>query len=144
MRASSCAAALAAALAAGPAAADTVIALRTLRAQTLIEPADVGLEPGIVSGAANRLEDVIGREARVAIYKGRPVLDGDTTAPTLVERNQVVPLLFVAGPLVIAAEGRALERGGRGDQIRIMNTASRTTVTGMVMADGSVAVRSTR
>lgn len=131
-------------LVAGPAAADTVIALRTLRAQTVIGPADVGLEPGTVSGAASRPSDVIGREARVAIYKGRPVLDGDTTAPTLVDRNQIVPLLFVAGPLVIAAEGRALDRGGQGDQIRIMNTVSRTTVTGMVLADGSVAVRSTR
>lgn len=133
-----------AALAAGPAGADTVVALRTLRAQAVIGPADVGLEPGTVSGAASRVEDVIGREARVAIYKDRPVLDSDTAAPTLIQRNQVVPLIFMAGPLVIAAEGRALERGGEGDQIRIMNTASRTTVTGLVMADGSAAVRSTR
>lgn len=133
-----------AALAAGPAGADTVVALRTLRAQAVIGPADVGLEPGTVSGAASRVDDVIGRETRVAIYKGRPVLDGDTAAPTLVQRNQVVPLTFMAGPLVIAAEGRALERGGAGDQIRIMNTASRTTVTGLVTADGSVAVKSTR
>lgn len=133
-----------AALVAGPAGADTVVALRTLRAQSVISPADVALEPGSVSGAASRLEDVIGREARVALYKDRPILDGDTAAPTLVQRNQLVPLIFMAGPLVIAAEGRAMERGGAGDQIRIMNTTSRTTVTGLVLADGSVAVRSTR
>lgn len=133
-----------AALAAGPVAADTVVALRTLRAQSVISEGDVGLEPGNVSGAAETLDEVIGREARVALYKDRPVLVGDTTAPALVDRNQIVPFLFVAGPLVIAAEGRALERGGEGDLIRIMNTASRTTVTGMVMADGSVAVGATR
>ena len=133
-----------AALAAGPAAADTVVALRTLRAQTVIGQGDVGLEPGNVSGAAERLDEVIGREARVALYKDRPVLVGDTAAPALIDRNQIVPFLFVAGPLVIAAEGRALERGGEGDLIRIMNTTSRTTVNGMVMADGSVAVGATR
>lgn len=133
-----------AALAAGPVAADTVIALRTIRPKVVIGPADVGLGPGVISGAASRLEDVIGRQTRVAIYKDAPILDGDTTAPTLVERNQLVPIVFLAGPLVIAAEGRALEPGGQGDRIRIMNTSSRATVTGLVMADGSVTVRATR
>lgn len=129
---------------AGPAAADTVVALRSLQARTVIGAGDVTLSPGTVAGAATRVEDVIGRETLVAVFKDRPVFAQNAGAPTLVERNQIVPLVFTSGTLVISAEGRALGRGGEGDLIRIMNTASRATVTGMVMSDGSVSVKATR
>lgn len=129
---------------AGPAAADTVVALRSLQARTVIGAGDVTLSPGTVAGAATRVEDVIGRETLVAVFKDRPVFVRNAGAPTLVERNQIVPLVFTSGTLVISAEGRALGRGGEGDLIRIMNTASRATVTGMVMSDGSVSVKATR
>ncbi|HQU69671.1 MAG TPA: flagellar basal body P-ring formation chaperone FlgA [Albidovulum sp.] len=129
---------------AGPAAADTVVALRSLQARTVIGAGDVALKSGTVAGAATRLEDVIGREMLVAVFKDRPVFVRNAGAPTLVERNQIVPLVFTLGTLVISAEGRALGRGGEGDLIRIMNTASRATVTGLVMPDGSVSVKATR
>lgn len=126
-------------LAAGQAAAaDTVVATRALRPQTVIAAADVTLAPGAVPGAAERLEEVIGRETKVALYKDRPVLTGEIGAPTLIARNQIVPLVFAAGALTISTEGRALERGGAGDSIRILNMASRTTVRGRIRADGSV------
>ncbi len=131
-------------LLADAAGADTVFAVRNLPAQTLIGPADVFVQPLDVPGAETRLDDVIGREARMTIYKDRPVLVAATGAPTIVQRNQVVPLLFSAGALVISAEGRALDRGGVGDDIRIMNTTSRTTVRGTVQPDGAVMVGSAR
>lgn len=124
-----------------PVGADTVTALRNLRAQTLISVGDVLIAPGAVAGAASRPEDVIGLETRVAIYKGRPILLQEIGAPTIVERNQIVPLKFSAGALAISAEGRALDRGGAGDSIRVMNTTSRTTVSGVIRADGTVSVQ---
>lgn len=131
-------------LLADAAGADTVFAVRNLPAQTVIGPADVFVQPLDVPGAETRLDDVIGREARMTIYKDRPVLVAATGAPTIVQRNQVVPLLFSVGALLISAEGRALDRGGAGDDIRIMNTTSRTTVRGTVQPDGSVTVGSAR
>ena len=131
-------------LLADAAGADTVFAVRNLPAQTVIGPADVFVQPLDVPGAETRLDDVIGREARMTIYKDRPVLVAATGAPTIVQRNQVVPLLFSVVALVISAEGRALDRGGAGDDIRIMNTTSRTTVRGTVQPDGSVTVGSAR
>lgn len=128
-------------LVAQPAVADTVTALRNLRAQTLISADDVLIAPGAVAGAASRPEDAIGLETRVAIYKGRPILLQEIGAPTIVQRNQIVPLRFSAGALAISAEGRALDRGGAGDTIRVMNTTSRTTVSGVILADGSVSVQ---
>jgi flagellar L-ring protein precursor FlgH len=128
-------------LAALPAGADTVTALHTLRAQTVISAEDVLIAPGTVAGAASRVEDVIGLETRVAIYKGRPILLQQIGAAKIVERNQIVPLRFSAGALAISAEGRALDRGGAGDVIRVMNTTSRTTVSGVILADGTVSVQ---
>jgi flagella basal body P-ring formation protein FlgA len=129
-------------LVAHPVGADTVVALRNLRAQTLISAADIMVEPGMVAGAAKALEGVIGLETRVAIYRGRPILTGEIGAPTIVERNQIVPLKFSIGALTISAEGRALDRGGAGDSVRVMNTTSRTTVSGVILADGTVSVLS--
>jgi flagellar basal body P-ring formation protein FlgA len=127
-------------LLAQPACADTVVALRNLRAQTLITAADIMIEPGTVAGAALAPEEVIGLETRVTIYKGRPIRPQEIGSPTMVERNQIVPLKFSIGALAISAEGRALDRGGVGDSVRVMNTSSRTTVSGVILADGTVSV----
>lgn len=127
-------------LAALPARADTVIAARTIRAQTLIGPLDVKLTEGDVDGAYTDLDQVIGSEARVALYAGRPVRSGEVGPPAVVERNQLVSLIYRGGGLVILAEGRALGRAGTGERLKVMNLESRQTITGQVQGDGSVAV----
>lgn len=125
---------------AAPAAAETLVAVRTLRAQTILTPDDLSVVAGVVPGTASDPTEVIGLETRVAIYQGRPIRPADLGPPAIVDRNQSVVLSYVAGPLTITAEGRALGRGGVGDRIKVMNVASRTTVTGIVAADGSVRV----
>lgn len=127
-----------------PVSAETLLAARTLRAQTILTPDDLTVATGTVPGTATDLAEVIGLETRVAIYQGRPIRPADLGPPAIVERNQIVVLSYVAGPLTIIAEARALGRGGPGDSIRVMNTASRTTVSGIVAADGSVRVMGDR
>lgn len=124
-----------------PAMADTVVPVRTIRAQSIISVADVVLKTGVVSDGFSQIEDVIGQEARVALYPGRIIGLSDIGPPALVQRNQIVRVIFRTNGLQITAEGRALERGGVGDQVRIMNTSSRATLFGQVQADGSVFVR---
>jgi len=123
-----------------PAFADTVIATRTIRAQTLIEPGDVALVAAEVPGALTDTALAIGQEARVVLYAGRPIRGGDLGPAAVIERNQTVTLQYSVGGLAIATEGRALGRGGPGDVIRVMNLASRSTVSGRVQPDGTVAV----
>jgi flagella basal body P-ring formation protein FlgA len=127
-----------------PVSAETLVAARTLRAQTIVAADDLNVAAGTVPGTATDPAEVIGLETRVAIYQGRPIRPADLGPPAIVERNQMVVLSYVAGPLTIVAEGRALGRGGAGDSIRVMNTASRTTVWGIVAADGSVRVTGDR
>ncbi|RID90952.1 flagella basal body P-ring formation protein FlgA [Gemmobacter lutimaris] len=126
------------ALAPLPALADTLVTTRTIRAQEVLTEADVALVPGGM-GFDDPLQ-VIGMEARVAIYANRPIRPADIGPPALIDRNQVVTVGFSSGPLRILTEGRALERAGLGEPVRVMNLASRTTVTGRVRADGIVIV----
>ena len=120
--------------------AEMLVAARTIRAQALIGPADLARAEGTMPEAFADPAAVLGQEARVAIYAGRPILAGDIGPPALVERNQTVTLVYSRGALTILAEGRSLGRGGAGDSLRAMNIASRTTVTGRVADDGTVHV----
>ena len=120
-----------------PAAADTVVAARTIRAQTLIMPEDLLIRDRSIPGGIEDPAQIIGMEARVALYAGRPILPGDLGFPAVVERNQIISLYYERSGLVISTEGRALDRAGPGDLIRVMNISSRSTVTARIGADGA-------
>ncbi len=124
----------------GAAIADVVTPTRTLRPGALITVTDLTIRDGDHPGAFDRVSDVVGQEARVALYAGRPIAFEAIGPPAIVNRNQIVPLLFAATGLTITTEGRAMERGGVGDRIRIMNLQSRATLFGLVLADGSIKV----
>ena len=120
--------------------ADTLVASRTIPAQTLIGPDDLVLKPIDVSGGTDDPLLLIGMETRTSLYAGRPVRPADVGAPALIERNQIIPLIYDIGGLRIATEGRALGRAGEGEAIRVMNLSSRATVTAWVSADGGAYV----
>lgn len=121
--------------------ADVVTPTRTLRPGTLITAADLTIKGGEHPGMFDRMSDVTGQEARVALYAGRPIPFEAIGPPALINRNEIVSLHFQAAGLTISTEGRALERGGIGDRVRIMNLSSRATLFGFVQADGSIKVK---
>lgn len=123
-----------------PALADTVVATRTIRAQSILTAQDLVLKDEESPGAATSLDQVIGKETRVALYAGTPIHQGDVGPPAVVERNQIVRLIFERDGLRIVADGRSLSRARPGERIRVMNMSSRATVTGRVGADGRVTV----
>lgn len=125
---------------AAPAAADTVVAAKNLRPGMIVSAMDVKLVEAEIPGGFQLLEDVIGQEARVVLYAGRPVLPNDIGPPALIDRNQIVTLVYTAGSMTILAEGRSLGRGAVGDRVRVMNLSSRTTITGSVSPNGDVIV----
>jgi len=127
-------------LSAVAASADIVVPTRTIRPQTMITAADVQTIAGTRLDVFDNPLAVVGQEARVALYAGRPIRFDDIGPPALVDRNQIVQLQYHGEQLVIRTEGRALERGGIGDRVRIMNLNSRATLFGLVQADGSVRV----
>lgn len=124
-----------------PAIADTVVPARTIRANAIITGTDVTLVSNTKSNGYGRIADVVGQEARVVLYPGRPILIDDIGPPAIITRNQVVSVHFFGNGLSIVTEGRALERGAIGDRVRIMNLSSRATLFGQVQEDGTIQVK---
>lgn len=120
--------------------AETVIAARNIRSKTIITQADIKLASGNLQNGFNSITDVIGQETRVILYAGRPILHADIGPPALVERNQIVTLAYMAGPIAILTEGRSLGRAGVGESLRVLNLSSRASITGIVQPDGTVTV----
>jgi len=122
----------------------TLVATRLIRAAEVIDVGDVILQDGTIVGAATTADQAIGLETRVAIYPGRPVRLSELGPAAVVERNDMVQVMYRRGPLTIVTEGRALGRGAIGDQISVMNLASRQSVQGKVLHSGVVEVGAQR
>lgn len=134
---------LVALLAAGSVLAQSVQPVRAIRAQTVLAAEDLTLAEAAVPGAVGAIELAVGLETKVALYPGRPILESQLGAPALVERNAMVRMIYAEGPLRIVTGGRALDRAAAGEPVRVMNLASRQTVTGTVAPDGSIEVGQT-
>ncbi|MFT3974268.1 MAG: flagellar basal body P-ring formation chaperone FlgA [Amaricoccus sp.] len=118
----------------------SVTVVRALRSQSVIEADDLAVTPGGTPGGIDSVEAAVGMEAKVALYPGRPILASQIGTPALVERNALVKISYMKGPLSIITEGRALDRAAVGEAVRVMNLQSKQTVTGTVTPDGSVEV----
>ncbi|WP_170336753.1 flagellar basal body P-ring formation chaperone FlgA [Ruegeria arenilitoris] len=120
--------------------ADIVVSVRTIRAKEVILASDLEIKSIAVEGAVADPGILVGKEARVALYPGRPIRAADVGPPAIVDRNDLVTLVFGRATLSITAEGRALGRGAVGERIRVMNLSSRTTITGRIRPDGQIEV----
>lgn len=115
-----------------------VTAVKTLPVGTVIEAEHLQIGPDDQDQSLAAM--LIGKEVRLTVYQGRPVSPANVGAPTLVDRNQIVPIRYRAGGLVIETEARALGRGSAGETIRAMNLTSRNTVNAIVNPDGTLRV----
>lgn len=119
-----------------------LVATRPLRPGTVIGVGDVAVvDRAAPPGALTDPAQAIGLETKVSVYPGRPISAGALGAPTLVRRNDIVRISFKLGALSIAAEGRALDDGGLGQRVRVMNLDSRQTVFGVVAGPAEVVVK---
>lgn len=121
-----------------PLLADSLVANRLIKAGQIIQDGDLARVEAQIPGALQAPDQVVGLEARVTIYPGRPLLPNSVGPPTVIARNQIVTLAFMLNGLSIMTEGRALAAGATGDTIRVINLASRNTVVGRIMPDGTV------
>lgn len=123
-----------------------IVATRRLARGETIGPDDVRLvqirSERLRPGVATSLDQVIGQETRRPLGPDLPVMAHDVAAPVLIARNSLVMLLLDSPGLTLAAQGRALENGARGETIPVMNLASRSIVEGVAIDAGRVRVAS--
>lgn len=132
---------LVAIFAAGPVFSESVVATRTIRAQTILTGQDLAVQPVQIVGAYTDPALLVGMETRATLYAGRPVRPGDIGPPAIIDRNQIIILVYATSNLTITTEARAMGRGGVGDRLRVLNVSSRMTVEGVIRPDGSVLVQ---
>ena len=129
-----------AAPAALPAWPGSVTVEQPVRAGATLERSDLAVGDARIADGFADPRALEGLEARVNLYPGRPIRRVEVGAPTVIERNALVPLVFARGGLTITLEGRALQSAGDGETLRVMNLSSRSTVTGVATAAGAVLV----
>ncbi len=74
------------------------------------------------------------------LLPGRTIQLSSLRAAYAVKRGQTVRLVVNVGNMTISAAGAPLDNAAIGDLIRVRNVDSGVTVSGTVMADGSVQV----
>jgi len=84
----------------------------------------------------------VGLSARRAMASGQMLRQADLMKPELVQRNEVVTLIFEMPGIMLTSRGKALESGTEGDVISIVNAQSKRTVQGTVTGAGTVTVAS--
>lgn len=87
-------------------------------------------------------QSLIGQTVRRPLQPGQPLRMNDIKAPVVVEKGSMVKMTITAGALTLTASGRAMEDGGNGDTIRVMNTKSKQSVEAQVLRPGLVKVMS--
>jgi len=85
----------------GTAFAEVLVPVRTIPAQSIIAAEDLTYKETSIDGGLRDPGDLIGLEARVALFPGRPIRLSDVGPPAIVERNEVVQLVFENAGLMI-------------------------------------------
>lgn len=86
------------------------------------------------------LADIIGKAARQQIRAGSIANANQFQMPHIVNRSDLVTILFKAGSLTLTIKGKAMSAGARGDTIAVQNTQTSRIVRGTVKGPGLIQV----
>ncbi|WP_319533468.1 flagellar basal body P-ring formation chaperone FlgA [uncultured Cohaesibacter sp.] len=122
----------------------TPILTRNMRAGEVMTESDVTLTPLPLRQAEQakpaRIDDVLGKAATQPLRAGIIVNSSYFTEPDIVDRSEVVTIIFKAGNLTLSMRGKALAPGSKGDIISVQNTQTNKIIRGEVTAPGIVQI----
>lgn len=85
-------------------------------------------------------EEIIGMTPRRVLDSGKPLRGLELERPQLVGRGDTITITYHDGPMILTAQGKAMQGGARGDMIRVVNTSSNRTVEAFVEGEYLVTV----
>ena len=83
----------------------------------------------------------VGQEVKRRISAGAPLYQRDIGAPNLVHASQPVRVFWRQEGIQLELEGRALESGPAGAEVRISNARTGRTIRAFVVAEGTAEIR---
>ena len=121
-----------------------VVANRRLSPGDVIAPADVRIAQlparNLGSSVASETAQVVGQSPKRTVVVGQPISTSDVGPPVLVSKGATVVMVVESPGISIAAQGIALDAGGRDDLIQVMNPLSRAVVEARVAGPGRTVI----
>lgn len=120
-------------------------AKRDLKAGQILTRDDIVLKTVSADSARRRfvpaqIDDLIGKEIKRGVRAGNAIDSGDVQTQVMVAKGKIVTLTFSKAGIMLSTKGKALENGGLGDTVRVMNAQSKNIVEGTVTAPETVFV----
>lgn len=117
---------------------DAVTRGQLIRAENItMQPVDASR---VFASTITSADVLAGQQANRNLAAGQPINKLHVEVAPTVRRNSSVTLRFVRGGVELVSQGQALEDGTVGQAVRVLNPATRTTLTGRVAEDGTVDV----
>ena len=121
----------------------TIPVLKTSTRQgTIIDSYDIEMveirESALKSNIIIDADTLLGMTPRKTILPGTPIRSAQIQQPQIVSKGALVTMIHRNGPLLLTAEGKALQGGAQGDTIRVVNTNSNKTVRAKIHGDNEV------
>jgi flagella basal body P-ring formation protein FlgA len=88
------------------------------------------------------LDQVVGMAARRGLSDDTILRDNDLEKAKIIDRNEMVLIVYETPLITVTTRGKALESGAIGDAIDVLNLQSKHTIQATVVGDGKVAVGS--
>ncbi len=134
------------AYAAEPGTIDIVVPSHDIARGTVLAEGDLAYRNvaanGIGDSVVRGMADVLGQETRRAFRAGEALRLADVKHPTMVAKGAMVTMVFDAPGISLSATGRAMNEGGAGDSITVLNPISYRQVQATVIGPGTVRVGS--
>jgi len=96
--------------------------------------------PKAESAGITDMAAAVGFAARQPLRPGQPLRAADLMKPEIVQRNEIVTIVYEAPGIVLTLRGQAQDAGALGDAISVLNVESKRVVQGTIVGPGRVAV----
>jgi flagellar basal body P-ring formation protein FlgA len=119
---------------------------RTIERGGVVRESDVQMErrpkAEIGRDIITERQQAVGLAARGTLQAGRPIRAAELMKPDVVQRNDMVTLVYEVPGIVLTIRGKAADSGAEGDVISVLNEQSKRMVQGTIIGPGRVLVSS--
>jgi flagella basal body P-ring formation protein FlgA len=123
---------------------DVPVPLHPIEAGDIIRATDLGFQrlraDRVNKTVIAETDHLVGKTAKHAIAAAQPIHAADVGTTLLVTKNSLVSVRLVTGRLNLVIEAKALDDGGEGDSVRVLNQRSNKMLQGVVHGAGTVYV----
>ncbi len=95
----------------------------------------------IVTGTILDEKNIVNMTPRRVAADGKPLMMNDLESPKMVDRGDLITLVFADGPITLTVKGKSLQSGAMGDTVRVANIDSNKNLQGIVTGHREVTVR---